>query len=438
LPGEFPCGGVGSNCDENNTRYFIARSTPEFTAAKTHNEPIDARIKELEASIEEKAKPYREKYLAEKKTVSVKTSELAEIYESFRREKAAIDEQIRAERAKRKQPPLFRALFDLGPEPPPTRILLRGDPASPGALVAPGALSVVSAGLKEYRVEPLPHSSGRRLALAKWLTQPDHPLTARVMVNRIWQHHFGTGLVATPGNLGRMGAEPANQPLLDWLATEFVRSGWDIKATHRLVMTSAYYQQQTGETGFPLRRIDAESIRDSILAVAGRLDTRQGGSPDAVKQMPDGEVVTESRRRSIYVAQRRTQPISLLDTFDQPFMNPNCVKRGQSVVSSQALHLMNGDLVRENSRYMAGRIIDSVGQDPEAQIERAYVLALTRKPNAGELASARETMNRLTPEWNKHLEADKPAEPVRDRARWLALATVCHTLLNSAEFLYID
>lgn len=439
LPGEFPCGGVGASCDENNTRYFIAKATPEFAAVKAHNDPIDARIKELEASIEEKAKPYREKFLAEKKAVSVKTSELTEAYESFKREKAAVDEQIRAERAKRKQPPLVRALFDLGPEPPPTRILLRGDPASPGPLVAPGVLSVVSTDrMKEYRVEPLPHSSGRRLALAKWLTQPDHPLTARVMANRIWQHHFGTGLVATPGNFGRMGAAPENQPLLDWLAAEFVRSGWDMKALHRLIMTSGYYRQQTGEAGFPLRRIDAESIRDSILAIAGRLDTRQGGAPDPVKQLPDGEVTSESRRRSVYVAQKRTQPVSLLDTFDQPFMNPNCVKRGQSVVSSQALHLMNGDLVRENSRYMAGRIIDTAGEDSSAWIERAYLLALARKPSADELLSARQTIERLTPEWARQLEADKPAEPVRDRARWLALATICHTLINSAEFLYID
>ncbi|MFN7918960.1 MAG: PSD1 and planctomycete cytochrome C domain-containing protein [Bryobacteraceae bacterium] len=438
LPGEFPCGGVGAKCDENNTRYFIAKATPEFEAVAAHNAPIDARIRELEASLEEKAKPYREKYLSEKKVATVKTSDLAEAYEPFKREKAAIDEQIRAERGKKKLPPLIRALFDLGPEPPATRILLRGDVASPGALVMPGALSIVSAGLQPYRAEPLAHSSGRRLALAIWLTQPDHPLTARVMVNRIWQHHFGTGLVSTPGNFGRMGAAPENQSLLDWLATEFVRSGWDIKAMHRLIMQSAYYRQQSGEPGFPLRRIDAESIRDSILAIAGRLDAKQGGAPDPVKQLPDGEVIAESRRRSVYIAQKRTQPVSLLDTFDQPFMNPNCVKRGQSVVSSQALHLMNGDLVRENSRYMAGRIIDTVGDDAAAQIERAYLLALSRKPTAEESRAARQTMARLTPEWNKQLESDKPAEPVRDRAKWLALATVCHTLINSAEFLYID
>jgi len=416
LPGDFPCGGVGAKCDENNTRNFVAKATPEYEAAVAHNTPLDARIAEFETALRA----------------------LKETDPAYKKEKEALDEKIRKERTLRQQPPLIRALFDLGPEPPPTRVLLRGDAASPGPLVSPGPPSVMSAGLPEYRPVPLEHSSGRRLALAQWLTHPNHPLTARVMVNRIWQHHFGTGLVSTPGNFGRMGAAPEHQPLLDWLATEFVRTGWDVKAMHRLIMTSAAYRQQAGENGYPLRRIDAESIRDTILQMAGRLDTKPFGAPDAIKQMPDGEVITESPRRSVYVTQKRTRPISLLETFDQPFMNPNCVQRGQSVVSSQALHLMNSDLVRENARFMAGRIADAVGDQPDAQVERAYLLALARKPTAEELRAAREAMERAIPEWTRKLEAEKPAEPVASRARWLALATICHTLMNSAEFLYLD
>jgi hypothetical protein len=407
---------VGSKCDEKNTRYYIAKATPEYQAVVAHNTPIDARIAELEKAMRA----------------------LKEDDPALKKERDALAAKIRKEGEQRKEPPLIRALFDLGPEPPPTRILHRGDAASPGPLVEPGPPSVMSAGLPEYRPVALEHSSGRRLALAQWLTHPNHPLTARVMVNRIWQHHFGKGLVSTPGNFGRMGAEPENQPLLDWLATEFVRTGWDVKAMHRLIMTSAAYRQQAGEGGFPLRRIDAESIRDTILQIAGRLETTQFGAPQPVKQLPDGEVITESRRRSIYVSQRRTRPISLLETFDQPFMNPNCVQRGQSVVSSQALHLMNSDLVRDNARFMAGRIADAVGDQPDAQIERAYLLALARKPTAEERRAAREAFDRAIPEWTRKLEADKPAEPVAGRARWLALATLCHTLMNSAEFLYLD
>jgi hypothetical protein len=206
----------------------------------------------------------------------------------------------------------------------------------------------------------------------------------------------------------------------------------------RLILMSAAYRQESGDNGFPLRRIDAESVRDSILQIAGRLDTKMFGPADPFRELPDGEVVTDSTRRSLYVAHRRTQPISLLETFDQPFMNPNCVRRGLSVVSSQALHLMNGDLTRDNSRFMAGRIIDTVGEDPAAQLERAYLLALARKPTADETQAAKSALDHMTADWEKQLEKDKPAEPVRSRARWLALATLCHTLINSAEFLYID
>ena len=434
LPGEFPCGGVGANCDENNTRYIIPKATPEYAAVAAHNQPIAARIQALEEEIEEKAKPYRTGAAA-----NAKLRELEMAHPDFKKAKAALDEQIRKERGKRKPLPLVRALFDLGPDPPPTRILMRGDVSTPGVLVAAGPPSILSLpGMKPYRVEPLPHSSGRRRALAAWLTQPDHPLTARVMVNRLWQQHFGTGLVNTPGNFGRMGSAPENPHLLDWLATEFVRTGWDVKAMHRLIMTSGYYRQRAGGDGFPLRRIDAEAIRDTILQIAGRLDTKQFGPADPIRELKDGEVITDSRRRSVYITQKRTQPVSLLETFDLPFMNPNCVKRGQSVVSSQALHLMNSDLARENARFMAGRIADAAGEDPRAQIERAYLLALARRPTGDELHSAHSTLQQLQAQWLKALEADRPAEPVATRARWLALATLCHTLMNSAEFLYID
>ena len=409
LPPVYPCGGVGAKCDEKTTRYLLPTATPEWEEATAFNAPIEQRVKELQAAAE-----------------------------ASKKDKPALDEQIKKERAKLKALPLVRARVDLGPEPPPTRILVRGDATTPGALVGPGAPSILSAAARDYRVEPLAHSSGRRLALAKWLVHPEHPLTARVMVNRIWQHHFGEGLVTTPGNFGRMGAAPANQKLLDLLAVEFVRGGWDMKAIHRLIMTSATYRQQSGARAFPLRRMDAENVRDTILQIAGRLENTAFGPADKFKVQPDGEVVTDSTRRSVFVAHRRTQPLSLLETFDQPFMNPNCVRRGLSVVSSQALHMMNSDLTRENARYMAGRIIDAVGDDLAKQIERAYLLAVARRPSAEETRAALAALERMNAEWEKPLEKDRPAEPVRSRAKWLALATVCHTLMNSAEFLYID
>jgi mono/diheme cytochrome c family protein len=410
LPPVFPCGGVGAKCDEKSTRYILPVATEEWEQVAAFNAPIEARVKELQALVEKEPKEKR----------------------------GPLEEQVKKERGKLKPLPLVRALFDLGPEPPPTRILLRGDATTPGALVGPGAPSILSAVGREYALEPVGHSSGRRLALAKWLTHAEHPLTARVMVNRIWQHHFGTGLVATPGNFGKMGAAPVNEKLLDWLAVEFVRSGWDVKAMHRRILLSGTYRQRSGADGFPLRRIDAENVRDAILQMAGRLEPRAFGDADKFKVQADGEVVTDSLRRSVFVAHRRTQPLSLLETFDQPFMNPNCVQRGLSVVSSQALHMMNSDLTRENARFMAGRIIDAVGEDLAAQVERAYLLAFARVPTAEESRMAVAALERMHGVWETPLEKERPAEPVRSRAKWLALATVCHTLMNAAEFLYVD
>ncbi len=438
LPPVFPCLGVGANCDEKTTRYLRPENNPEWRETLAFNAPIEQRVSELKQQLEDKAKSYREKARIEKKLTEVNLCELEAIFEPFKKEKAALEEQIAKEKTRLKPLPLVRALFDLGPDPPPTHILMRGETSSLGALVSPGVPSLLSASTREYRVQPLPHSSGRRLALARWLVHPEHPLTARVIVNRIWQHHFGTGLVASPGNFGSMGVAPSNQRLLDWLAVEFVKSGWDMKAMHRLILISKTYRQQGGQDGFPLRRIEAESVRDSILSMAGRLNTTQFGPPDAFKALPDGEVVTDSTRRSIYVSHRRTQPLSLLETFDQPFLSPNCVERGHSVVSSQALHLMNGDLAQENSRFMAGRIIDRVGDDESSQVERAYLLAFARKPTGEEMKSATTALKRMQAEWLKTLQNDKPAEPLGKRGHWLALATLCHTLINSAEFLYID
>jgi hypothetical protein len=486
--------GVGAKWDDTNTRFIPLLVAQQREGARIHNEPIEKKIKELEVELEERGAPYRRKLLESKlaripvelredllrtvetpevkrtdlqkylfarfrDAVTIKPDELEEAYDAYKNQKEEINKRIAAEKEKLEPDPRIRALFDLGAEPPPTRMLFRGDPATPGPLVTPGVLSVLSAELPPYRAAPPSNSvqtSGRRLALANWLTQPNHPLTARVMINRIWQHHFGAGLVDTPGNFGRMGAPPANQKLLDWLATEFVRSGWDIKAMHRLIMRSSVYRQtsRTDESQlqkdpgdvllsrYALRRLDSDVLRDSILSVAGRLDATLFGPADPINVKPDGEVIASpgknGERRTLYLTRRRTRPVSLLETFDQPFLNPNCVRRSQSTVSSQALQLMNSDFVRDNSRYMAGRIIDFAGDDPASQVERLYLATLARKPTDVELKDAQGALAALASEWTKQLQSATPAEPIKRRAAWLALATLCHTMLNSAEFLYVD
>ena len=488
------CIGVGANCDDSNTRLLPLRSSALQREVEEANAPTRKKIDELEERLEEKAVPLREQLAAEKletlpedvrkdvrdaleieperrtdvqkylvgrfeSALKVTREEIAERFGDFGKEAEQIQTQIDAEKKKLKPKPRIRALFDMGGVPTPTRILLRGEFTNQGPLVEPGVPSVLSVGLEPYHAErPDWHTetTGRRLALARWLTQPDHPLTARVMVNRIWQHHFSTGLVTTPGNFGSNGSRPTHPELLDWLATEFVQRGWSLKAMHRLIMTSSAYRQSSRAgakalaedpsnvllSRFPLRRLDADALRDSILKVAGRLDTTRFGPADEVEVKPDGEVVArptkDGYRRSIYILQRRSKPVTALETFDAPLLTPNCLLRPHSTVSSQALQLENSELVRDSARYMAGRVIDAAGDDVRKQIERVYWTTLSRPPTVEEAHQAGETLRELTREWRTHLESETPAEPIGNTARWLALSSLCHTYLNSAEFLYVN
>ena len=449
------CIGVGAKCEEKNTR-FIHDPDPQLRREfDDYNAPIKKQIAAMEQKITDAAMPYREK--SGKKDASV--DELAAQFPDLHQEVEQLRKELEDVRAKLKVRPDFRALFDMGGEPTPTRILLRGDVNNPGPLVEPGPPSVLAAGLAAYRVEkPAFESdtSGRRLAFARWLTQPAHPLTARVIVNRIWLHHFGAGIVRTPGNFGKTGAPPTHPELLDWLATEFVQKGWSMKAMHRLIMTSSAYRQSSrvseaaasGDPSdallsrFPMRRLDAEALRDSLFYVAGRLDGKMFGPPAEVKVQPDGMVLEQGGekgyRRSIYLTQRRSTPVTILDSFDAPIalMNPNCVKRGESTVSSQALQLMNGEQVFEAARYLAARIIDSEGGDARKQVERLYLATLTRRPTAAELEQAVSTLQASRRIWQAHLTEQKPAEPVAYAASHMALASLCHTFFNCAEFIY--
>ncbi len=491
-PNEMPVG-PRAKWDETNTR-IMPGGWPEgeVREIKKHAS-IQERVKRLEEKLEQKVRPLREQVLAEKwakvpdgvrndaraawdtppaqrselqsylvkkfaAKIRIEPGELESRFESFEKESLEIQRAIRQAKKKIKPKPLIRALFDMGGRPTAVHILHRGDFRNPGSKVEPGVPSVLSLGLDPYEVErPAWKSgtSGRRLALARWLTQPNHPLTARVIVNRVWQHYFGVGLVKTEGNFGRTGSPPSHPQLLDWLSTELVRSGWSLKALHRLILTSTAYRQSSlfdpGTHGadpdnsllsrFPLRRLDADAIRDSILQVSGRLDATPFGPPDKIKVQPDGEVVAkpgEGYRRSIYLLQRRKTPVTMLAAFDTPQLSPNCLRRAHSTVSSQALQMMNSDMVRENSRYMAGRVIEAVGADAGKQVERVYLAALGRPPSREESDRAQSTLRHLAPGWRTHLDKTAPAEPRDTRARWLALATLCHTVLNSAEFLYID
>ncbi len=365
---------------------------------------------------------------------------------------ARAETKIRDLEARRLPEPKLRALWDRG-EPSPTYVYNRGDYLRPGRLVGPGVPSVLTDGRTPFEVKPPwpgAKQTGRRLALARWLTHPDHPLTARVLVNRVWKHHFGTGLVKTLDNFGKAGARPTNPELLDWLAREFVRQGWSLKALHRLMVTSATYRQSSlvGPRAdkldpdnvlysrMPLQRMSAEQLYDSLLQVAGCLDPTPFGPPDRVEVRPDGLATPRATgagwRRGIYVHQQRKVVANHFENFDFPQMNPNCVERRDSTVTLQALYLMNNGMVRQLADRLAHRVRAETGDNPGRQVDAVYLVALGRPPSREEEEAGLAALAGLTQEWGR-----QPG-PDRGEAARQALATYCHAILNSAAFLYID
>jgi hypothetical protein len=351
----------------------------------------------------------------------------------------------------------IQALFDVG-KAPTTYLLKRGNHLTPGPAVEPGFLGVLGNADLPPDIKP----QERRLAFARWLTRPGTPasaLVARVLVNRVWLHHSGRGIVPTAGNFGHTGASPTHPELLDWLATEFVRSGWKIKALHRLILTSMVYRQASYRSEairaealdsdnlllwqMPLRRLDAEAIRDAILAASGALDSSAGGPSVPIEARPDGLIVVDEKqlptptakwRRSIYLFARRNYHLTLLSTFDTPRMATNCTQRTQSVVPLQALTMLNNALVWEQGRLIAQRVARALPDAPLArQVELAFRLTLARRPTPDQTAACEALLVKQT-EWFARVAP----KSTRAQAAHKALANLCRMLFNTNEFLYID
>ena len=371
--------------------------------------------------------------------------------------KKEVDEKVKALNNQKQTVPTIRALWDRG-EPSPTYIYVRGDYTQSGRLVGPGVPSVLTDGKTPFvpaELEEQAVGTGRRLALANWLVSADHPLTSRVMVNRIWSHHFGRGIVSSIDNFGKLGTLPSHPELLDWLAVEFVESGWSVKHMHRLMLMSRTYRQVSDLseellvadpenvllTRMPLRRLSAEEVRDSVISVAGMLEQSRFGEPDAVNVRSDGLVTAIARdgayRRSVYLRQRRKEMPSWLETFDLPQMNPACQTRSTSNVAQQALYLLNSEMVRELSAEFAIRI-QAETRDVPAQIEKMYLAVLSRKPDATELELSSEALQQLQQQWQVYRDSLPEAERETVDAELKALTIFGHTLLNSAGFLYVD
>ena len=360
-------------------------------------------------------------------------------------------------------------MTDEGPTAPPVHRLVKGNLAVPAEEVAPGFPSIFQGMLPTFEARPTPFSSGRRAALAAWLTRPDHPLTARVMVNRLWQNHFGRGIAATASDFGTQGTAPSHPELLDWLATEFVSRGWSMKALHRLMVTSATYRQSSQPSArtladdpdnslfarMPRRRLEGEAVRDALLAVSGRLDARVGG-PSVFPDLPPGvetrggwvrsPLASDRNRRSIYVFVRRNLKYPLFDAFDQPDSNTTCPERNISVNAPQALMLLNSDLVLAEARSLAGRVLSTATDrhDPSSLVARAYRLTFSRAATADEVTRGvtflRDQPSLLSQraENPKALDLPDPLPDGHDVAQGAALVDYCHVLLNLNEFVFVD
>jgi hypothetical protein len=367
------------------------------------------------------------------------------------------------------EPPLASGMTNSASAAPAVYLLRKGNFASPGEEVPPGFLSVLGPRTLESSPAPAAGTTGRRKSLAEWLMDPANPLPARVMVNRLWHDHFGHGIVNTPSDFGTQGASPSHPDLLDWLACELVSCGWSLKAMHRLMVCSATYRQSSipGVGAFEAdpdnslfsrmsrRRLEAEAVRDALLAVAGQIDLRIGG-PSVYPDLPPGietrggwprsASAADRNRRSLYVFVKRNLKYPLFDAFDAPDTNLTCPERNVSVNAPQALMLLNSELVLDAARRVAGGVIAATAQrgDLAALVRQAYRSTLSRYPDDAELEQGVDFLEaesgRLSAraEDPKALSLPVPVPDGGDLAQAAALVDYCHVLLNVNEFVFID
>ena len=367
----------------------------------------------------------------------------------------ANDPDAKTDPTETKKLPQERIVWNRSGKTPVSHLWIRGDHQRPGPKVGPEVPRVLGRTGIPARPSPSEDDAGngveRRTALARWLTDRRNPLTARVIVNRVWQHHFGAGLHPTASDFGWMGDDTTHPELLDWLAAEFMESGWDLRKLHGLMLTSATYRLASRPATTPSsawqklvrddptnrwlgrmnrQRLEGEAIRDALLAVSGELNRKSFGPgvrpplPPAVAstllkdQWPVTEDITEHTRRSVYLFARRNLRLPLLEAFDKPDTNLSCPRRSRSTIAPQALHLLNSEFVRDRARVFAERVAKH-SDDPRERISYAYESALSRRPTEDEVTASQRFLDRHT-------------DPT---AAWHDL---CHALFNLNEFVYLD
>lgn len=363
------------------------------------------------------------------------------------------------------------ALTEVKGQVPVSKLFNRGDHEQPKQVLAPGEIGI----LARKEIEPFQPakvssgSSGRRLSYAQWLTSGKHPLVSRVLVNRFWLHHMGRGLVNTPGDFGRQGELPSHPELLDWLADSFVSSGWKLKPLHRMILLSNAYRQSSVNPAsmkadpdnqfyarFKMKRLEAETLRDSVLATTGTLVRTSYGPPSNIGIDPAGRVVLgidkgtitkhavesggqDDYRRSIYVQVRRSKPVTVLDAFDSPTMVPNCEMRSQTTVAPQSLLLMNDVFILESARRLATRLNTEAPGKIRDQLKLAWELLYNRQPSESDFTRCESFLSEQTKSLTEFHHKNPPkkgadkANPEMD-----ALASLCQILYSSNRFLYIE
>jgi hypothetical protein len=380
-----------------------------------------------------------------------------------RQELARIEQEIDAVR--RASPDLPRGYFMHEPSPvtPATHLLTRGKADRPGPLVAPGMPTVLVSAQPAFP-PPGQHTTLRRLTLARWIASPENPLTARVIVNRVWQFHFGEGLVRTPSDFGVGGQPPTHPELLDWLASWFIQEGWSLKKLHHLILTSNTYRMSKrwdpvhGATDpenkllwrFPYRRLEVEAIRDSMLVVTGQLNQLMYGPSmyphvprEALSGHSDPDKIwkpfdeREASRRTVYAFTKRSMIVPMLEVLDLCDTARTSARRVVTTVAPQALSLFNGDFVNRQADHFADRLIREAGPAPEEQIAYAYRLALCRRPTDSESAALVQFLKREAE--NVAKESGAAGRPLgATEARKRALQQMCRVLFNLNEFVYAD
>jgi hypothetical protein len=454
-------------------------------ALTKHLEKFEETVrKELRAAYDvpaDKRTPEQKKLLAENPSVNINAGVLYQYNQKAADDLKAMDAKIAEIRGRKPPEDFISALTEPSDKLPVTYVFHRGDPKQPKEAVHPGGLSVLNS---SGQCVDLPDknsdlaTSGRRLAFARWLTSGTNPLVARVLVNRVWLHHFGRGLVGTPSDFGALGERPTHPQLLDWLANDFVEHGWRLKRLHKLILTSTAYRQSSRRDSYgeqrdpenrlywrkPVLRLDAEVIRDAILATSGALNQTRYGPPVPVRPDVHGQIVVgvdktegdnkmpvevslkgEEFRRGIYIQVRRSRPLAMLHAFDAPVMEVNCERRQSSTVATQSLMLMNSQFILDQAARFAQRLQKEAADDPTRQATLAWQLAFSRTPTGQELADALDLLSRQV-EHLKKIAEGKPAEKKDEKNKGTAkpapevqaLTDLCQALLSANEFLYVD